>query len=397
VLHASLSRDEDAKRRFLREGYVANTVAHPSVVRVIDDDVSEQGEAFIVMDLLEGETVEARAARTGGKLPPEEVVTIVEQLLDVLAAAHEKKIVHRDIKPDNVFLTRDGHVKLIDFGIARLRQPGGITTLNNVTFGTPAYMSPEQALGKTDRIDEQSDLWAVGATTFSLLAGRLVHVTETLNEQLVAHAARHAPSLLDVAPSVPPQVAAVVDRALAFEKIDRWPDARAMQRAIQAAAAELGWPLQTGGRALLTSGSSLPVASPLALSATVAHTGGARREISPLYVALGCVAAGAVIGGAYFFLRGPSGAAATASPAVSAVAAETVAPGSSSAPPPAAEAAKPAAQPVVEPGGIASSAGAASATPPVEKKPAAQGSPRRPRLPAGGKASGNDDWLNKQH
>lgn len=263
MLHASHAWDAEIKRRFLREGYVANTVAHPGAVRVIDDDVTEDGTVFIVMDLLEGETLDARRKRMGGSLPPEDALPLIDQLLDILVAAHAKEIVHRDIKPENIFVTHEGAVKLLDFGVARLRShnPGSVTTLLGTMFGTPAFMAPEQALGRTEQIDAQSDLWGVGAVMFSLLAGRLVHVTQTLTEQLVAHASRPAPSLATLAPQVPPAVVAIVDRALAFEKSARWPDARAMHQAVRDAQIALGWPVPPSMPSSIRGSISLPAPS----------------------------------------------------------------------------------------------------------------------------------------
>ncbi len=244
MLHPEYSALNEVKRRFLREGYVANTVMHTGVVRVLDDDVTEDGAAFLVMDLLIGETLDARLERRGGKLPAEEALPILDDLLDILAAAHEARVVHRDVKPENVFVTTEGAVKLLDFGIARLQsiQPGSLATVDGTTFGTPAFMPPEQALGHVEEIDARSDLWGAGAVLFTTLTGRLVHQTRTLNEQLVAHASRPAPPLLTVEPAIDSHVGVVVDRALAFAKVDRWSDARQMQAAIREVETKLGWP-----------------------------------------------------------------------------------------------------------------------------------------------------------
>jgi len=153
----------------------------------------------------------------------------------VLAVAHDREIVHRDIKPENVFITREGIVKLLDFGIARVKELSTATSVTKfgTTLGTPAYMSPEQALGRTDEVGPLSDLWSVGALMFTLLAGRHVHGGKTVNEQLVAAATTPASPIQNVDPDVPEPVAGVVDRALAFEKQDRWPDARSMQLAVR--------------------------------------------------------------------------------------------------------------------------------------------------------------------
>src|SRR6202142_1700016 len=112
VLHPELSANADLRARFMREGYAANSVGHPGTVTVLDDDVAEDGAAFIVMELLDGTGVDFLCEANGNQLPLRVAVTIVDQLLDVLSAAHQKGIVHRDIKPANLFATRDGTVKV---------------------------------------------------------------------------------------------------------------------------------------------------------------------------------------------------------------------------------------------------------------------------------------------
>jgi serine/threonine-protein kinase len=238
MLHTELSVGSgEIKTRFLREGYVANKVEHPGAVQVLDDESDDDGAVFLVMELLDGETLAHRFERKARSLVIEEVLLVADQVLDVLATAHEKHIVHRDIKPDNIFLTRTGGVKLLDFGIARLRElsTDSSATRSGSTMGTPAYMAPEQARARWDEVDARTDLWAVGATMFKLLTGRVVHVAETVNEQLLAAMTTPAPPIGTLAPTVPIPVVEVVDKALAFNKEDRWPDARSMQRAIREA------------------------------------------------------------------------------------------------------------------------------------------------------------------
>ncbi len=235
VLRPELSVHESHRDRFVREAYVANSIDHPGAVRVLDDDVGEDGCPFLVMELLQGETLEAMSRRRA-RLPPREVVAIAHALCDLLVRAHACGVVHRDIKPDNIFLTAGGELKLLDFGIARVRQDDrGTATQTGHLLGTPAYMPPEQALGRRNLIDGRTDLWAVGATMFSLLAGRAVHHADSPEEMIVRSATVPAPPLADLAPDVPAPIAAVVDRALRFDIGERFPDAAAMQAALAAA------------------------------------------------------------------------------------------------------------------------------------------------------------------
>jgi len=236
VLHDELCAVDEIKRRFLREAYVANKVTHPGSVRVLDDDTDTDGTTFLVMDLLEGETLAQRLERGPKRMFAAEVLKISDQLLDVLAAAHDQSIVHRDVKPENVFLTTAGQTKLLDFGFARVldaAQLASSMTGVRTTLGTPAFMPPEQAAGRWNEVDRRSDLWALGATMFFALSGEHVHEGKSLADVLVAAATQPARSLQSVASHLSPAVVAVVQRALAFEMPMRWPDARTMQKAVR--------------------------------------------------------------------------------------------------------------------------------------------------------------------
>jgi eukaryotic-like serine/threonine-protein kinase len=230
LLHPEMAVDTNVRARFLREGYAANSVEHPGTVRILDDDTAEDGSVFLVMELLEGETLDQRWERSGHRLGAREVARLVYQVLDVLAAAHAKRVVHRDVKPENLFLTRDGKVKVLDFGVARLIEGAVTATRPGGIVGTPAFMAPEQVLGKT--VDPQSDIYSVGATAFALLSKRYVHDAENAAEMMVIVGSRPARSLALVSPDLPAPLTAVIDRALRFDKADRWPDARAMQAAL---------------------------------------------------------------------------------------------------------------------------------------------------------------------
>jgi serine/threonine-protein kinase len=237
MLHPELSLNPEMKARFLREGYVANSVGHEGAVTVQDDDTADDGSAFLVMDLVDGQTLHDRRADRGGSLPAGEVIGIVDQLLDVLVAAHAKGVLHRDIKPENLLVTRDGKVKVLDFGIARLREMAGNTahTRTGVMLGTPAYMAPEQAASLWEEVDERSDLWSVAATMFTLLVGHEVHVAETLTQMLAMAVTQPARRLAQVLPQAHPALAEFVDKALAFDKNQRFQSAREMQEALRRA------------------------------------------------------------------------------------------------------------------------------------------------------------------
>jgi serine/threonine protein kinase len=235
VLHPELSLNEDQRLRFVREGYLANSVGHPGAVAMLDEDTSG-GETFLVMELLDGEAVDELCTRLGGRLSPRVALAVADALLDVLACAHARSIVHRDIKPANVFLTSDGEIKVLDFGVARIRDASGRgNTQSGLTMGTPAFMAPEQALARPDEIDGRTDVWSVGATLYSLLSGCQVHQASSGQEAMIWTATRQAPSLYSVAPELPSPVVGLVDKALAFARDDRWASAAAMREAVRAA------------------------------------------------------------------------------------------------------------------------------------------------------------------
>ena len=234
LLHPELAQNADVRERFVREGHAANAVDHPGVVAIIDDDVTEEGSPFLVMELLAGHTVEQLWEASGQRLPAETVLGIARDLCDALAAAHRRGVIHRDLKPANLFLTEGGELKILDFGIASFRAAAARATATGSIFGTPAFLPPEQAMGQTSQIDERSDLWAVGATMFTLLTGRIVHEGETGQHIAILAATQPAPSLASVLPGARPELVALVDRALARDKDARWPNAEAMREAIEA-------------------------------------------------------------------------------------------------------------------------------------------------------------------
>ncbi|HEY8075830.1 MAG TPA: serine/threonine-protein kinase [Labilithrix sp.] len=230
LLHDYLSRSAEVCRRFVREGYLSNMIGHPGMVRVVDDGTSDTGEAYLVLELLEGETLEQRRLSAGGTLPVDEVLGYGDALLAVLEAAHAQHVVHRDIKPSNLLVTKDGVLKVLDFGIARIVDDGPASaTKTGQMVGTPAFMPPEQALSRPREVDARTDLWAVGATMFTLLSGETVHVAESSSEHLVKAATVPARSLVKALPAVPANVEALVAKALEFSKSERWQSASEMR------------------------------------------------------------------------------------------------------------------------------------------------------------------------
>ncbi len=241
LLHSQYTRNEQARRRFLAEGYAANKVGHRNAVLVLDDDTTEDGEVYLVMELLEGESLEGRLERLG-VMSPMEVLAIADQLLEVLGCAHPKGILHRDIKPANIYLTRDGSVKLLDFGLARVRELSAeaLDQSDGIVFGTVSYIAPEQARADNQNLDSRSDMWSIAATMFRALAGETVHPsTGPIIERLLAVARKPPRSLASLAPHLPRPVIELVDRALAFDPEDRWPSVNVMRVVVQDVMAQL--------------------------------------------------------------------------------------------------------------------------------------------------------------
>jgi eukaryotic-like serine/threonine-protein kinase len=233
------------RERFLREGYAANTVEHRGAVKVLDDDVvtsgPDEGTAYLVMELLEGESLEDRIER-GDKVGEREFLGIMSSVLEVLEAAHAKGVVHRDLKPENLFLAReeDGQtrVKVLDFGLARVPL-GHNTTTYGMALGTPSFMSPEQASGKNDLIDGRTDLFSLAASGFRLVTGRRIHDGANPVELVGKMANLPAPKIRTVDAGVSEPFARVVDRALQFNREDRYANAAEMRADVERAMAEL--------------------------------------------------------------------------------------------------------------------------------------------------------------
>ena len=242
ILHAHFGAVEALRKRFLREGPIGSVLATvgplcEGLPKILESGELADGTAYLVMELLEGETVFDKMAREG-TFPVAEAARIAQKVLDVLVAAHGYGIVHRDIKPENLHLGADGRVKVLDFGVARVTEafpehvgelPEQTPTRTGTTLGSCEYMAPEQAIGNVREIDGRTDLFGLGATLYRLLSGRAVHGDLADANLLIAAATQQVIPLAAAAPALPPAVCAVVDRALAFSKAQRYPDAATMR------------------------------------------------------------------------------------------------------------------------------------------------------------------------
>jgi serine/threonine-protein kinase len=243
VLQQSAAASPEWRRRFEREARALSALAHPNVVPVTDFGV-DGDVPYLVMELLEGKTLADLINE--GPVPPARALDIVRQTLRGLAFAHGQGIVHRDLKPANIFLQalpdHADHVRLLDFGIAKFldgaTSPSLAESLSRVgaVFGTPSYMSPEQA--KAERVDARADIYAAGAILFQLLAGRLPYVADTAEGVMKAHIFEPVPSLAAVRPdlAITRLVQPVINRAMAKKPGARYPQALWMLSALEACA-----------------------------------------------------------------------------------------------------------------------------------------------------------------
>jgi serine/threonine protein kinase len=246
LLESYGSSRKQMTQRFMREAKIAAALRHRHVVQILDFGVMDDGQPYMVMELLEGESL---ADRMEGEARPSDLALLeyVGQLLGGLAAVHEAGIIHRDIKPDNVFLVRDAdgdYAKLLDFGVSRGVDPGAEQTQMTRTgavIGTPHYMSPEQARGMKD-LDARTDLWAVGVILFEGLVGEVPFDSEYVGDVLIQVATEDVPSLATRRSDLPREVVELVDRALVRDRSGRTGTARQMREAVTAAIAALRAP-----------------------------------------------------------------------------------------------------------------------------------------------------------
>jgi serine/threonine-protein kinase len=272
LLAEHLADDPQFVSRFRREALAAARLVHPNVVQVFDfglDDAS--GRHYIVMEVVRGRSG-AEILREEGRLSVPEAVDLITQACTGLAYAHRHGVVHRDVKPGNLLRSDDGVVKLADFGIAKAlsAEESSITQVGSV-LGTASYLAPEQARGED--AGPQADLYALGVVAYQMLSGRLPYEAASLTE-LALKQQREAPAFLhELDPAIPEALSLAVDRALALDAADRYPDAEAMGRAIKDGAA--GIEDQTAGtRAVVPGTEATRIVSASEGQAAVGRAGG---------------------------------------------------------------------------------------------------------------------------
>lgn len=238
VLHAGLSASSDNVQRFFNEAKAVSSVADPGIVQIFDFGHDANGNAYIVMELLEGEAMDRRL-RGVGRFEPDACVRIAQLLCHSLASAHEKGIVHRDLKPENIFIVRDPGVaggerpKILDFGIAKLTTAGtsSLKTRTGALMGTPVYMSPEQCRDAGE-VDARSDIYSIGCVLTSMLTGRPPFLGETMGDLIVAHMREPPPRISDRLPEVDAELDRVVMRCLEKDPDARYRSARELGDAL---------------------------------------------------------------------------------------------------------------------------------------------------------------------
>jgi serine/threonine-protein kinase len=268
VLPPELAFNPDVRMRFIREAQTAAQLTHPNIVPIYSVDEKE-GMVFFVMALVHGESVGARLSREGA-WPADRVAPVLRDVADALAYAHDRGVIHRDIKPDNILIDRaSGRPLVTDFGIARAAAGETRITATGVAVGTPAYMSPEQAVGERE-IDGRSDLYSLGVVGYQMLTGETPFKASNTPAMLVKHVSERPRPVRELRNDVPPYLAVAIDRSLAKRPEDRWSNAMELRNAIAGA--------MSGGR----SRNETPPMSPPLLSTPPLASLPSSRSSAPL-------------------------------------------------------------------------------------------------------------------
>ena len=259
VLHQVLEANEEILTRMIREAQAASAIGHPNIIEVYDFRQAPGGSYYMVMELLEGASLEDVLDECD-VLEPAGAFVVLSQVLSALGAAHEKGIVHRDLKPDNVFIAQNRkggyEVKILDFGISKFTDPTGENmklTKTGAVMGSPYYMSPEQASGKSD-LDRRTDLWACGVMLFEMLTGDVPFPGDNYNEVLANILLKDPPDVSEYRDDLPEEVKAVLNKALQRDRNERYDNAEEMLSHLISFLPEK--PVRVGGFSLVAQGST---------------------------------------------------------------------------------------------------------------------------------------------
>jgi len=243
-LHPQFTANKKIVDRFFNEARAVNLIGHDNILKILDLNITADGRHYFVMELLEGRPLQALVEEEK-PVPLEVAGPILIQFCEALQAAHDQRIFHRDVKPDNVYLTahkgRKNFVKVVDFGVAKLTEPGpaasapsqGIgTTQTGMVVGTPAYMSPEQAGGVHSKIDARSDIYSTGVMMFQMATGKLPFPSENFGEVLIGHLRLAPPRPRDLNPDIPLEYEQVILQAMAKSQDARQQSMRELESQI---------------------------------------------------------------------------------------------------------------------------------------------------------------------
>ena len=303
VLHGSASRRDETVTRFFNEAKASAAISDPGIVQIYDFGHAEDGSAYIVMEMLEGEALDTRLERLR-RLPIGDALRLTRQIASSLGAAHARGIVHRDLKPGNIFIVRDPEVsggertKILDFGIAKLidNDATGLRTGTDAMLGTPAFMSPEQCRG-AGQVDRRSDIYSLGCVLYQLITGRLPFEATGLGEIIVMHM-QEPPRPPSIHGRVPPEVDQLILRCLEKDPGTRFDDGHELAAAIGQL---LLMESVTGAGPMTDRPGSVAIASPATTLSSVAGSRGARPVLGrrhrggrlPIVIGLGVLAGGA--------------------------------------------------------------------------------------------------------
>src|SRR5712691_7750901 len=251
VLPSTYSHDTDRLHRFEQEACAAGALNHPNIL-IVHEVGTHDGSPYVVSELLEGETLRERMGGTAQ--PQRKAIDYALQVAHGLAAAHEKGIVHRDLKPDNIFITKDGRVKILDFGVAKLTQVEGaeaqtdiptrrVDTDPGVVMGTVGYMSPEQVRGQ--KVDHRSDIFSFGAILYEMLSGRRAFHRESTADTISAILKEHPPDLSETNQRISPALERLVNHCLEKNPEERFHSASDLAFALEALSGSTGVSTQT--------------------------------------------------------------------------------------------------------------------------------------------------------